>query len=178
MILVIAVAADIMVFSRISALPLIATAAGTAMILLGIEYSYRPASLAGLLAVVIAAASSVEIPTLLELGMILTALIALLIPVLLLIWLALSAEEGEEQQVSLMTKPGAISLGYALACLWAVPIALLIVSLLTPTLSMRITIITEAAIILIATIAGGILLTRRRPAITKPPVKEEQSAKG
>jgi len=177
MILVVAVAADIMIFSRITTLPLIAIAVGTAMVLLGIEYSYRVASFAGLLVVAATGGASVEITSLLELDTILTAMIGLLIPILVLVWLALSAEEGERQQVSVMKRPAAISLGYAFFCVWSVPIVILIMSLLIPTISMRITTITEAAIILIATIAGGVLLTRRKPAIARPSATEKRSTK-
>jgi len=176
MILVVAVAADIMVFSRITTLPLIAIAAGTAMVLLGIEYSYRQASFAGFLVVAVTGGASIEITSLLELSIILTAMIGLLIPILILAWLALSSEEGERQQIFVMKRPAAISLGYAFVCLWSVPIVIFIMSLLIPTISMRITTITEAAIILIANIAGGVFLTRRKPAIARQSPRKEHSA--
>lgn len=177
MILVVAAAADIMVFSRITTLPLIAIVVGTAMALLGIEYSYRPASFAGLLVMAMTGAASIEITSFLELDAVLTAMIGLLIPVLVLAWLALSAEEGERQQVSVMKKPAAISLGYVFTCLWSVPIVIFIMSLLIPTTSMRITMIAEVAIITIVTIAGGLFLARRRPAISRPSAIEKASTK-
>ena len=152
-----------MVFSRITLLPLIAMAIGSATIILGIVSLYRIASVLGLLVVITTAAASIEIPSLLELGAILTAIIALLLPIMTIIWLALSVEEGENQQVSFRKRPGAIALAYALLCIWSAPLAVLVLSFFAPSVSMRVDILAEISILLVATIAGGVLMLRRQP---------------
>lgn len=162
-VLLLLVTVDLMIFSRITLLPLIAMAIGAATILLGIVSSYRIASVIGLLVVVTTAAASIEIPSLLELGAILTAIIALILPVLVLIWLALSVEEGERQQASVRKVPAGVALAYALVCVWSAPLAVLVLSLFAPTVSMRVDILAEISIMLVATIGGGVLLLRRKP---------------
>ena len=162
-VLLLLVTADLMVFSRITLLPLIAMAIGAATILLGIVSSYRIASMIGLLVVMTTAAASIEIPSLLEFGAIMTAIIALLLPVLTLIWLALSVEEGERQQASVRKVPAGVALAYALVCVWSAPLAVLVLSLFAPTVSMRVDILAEISIMLVAAIGGGVLLLRRKP---------------
>ena len=173
LVLVLVAAADMMLFSRITILPFISIAVGAIMILLGIEYSYRPASVVGLLVMSVTAAASIEISTMLELANVLTALVGIFLPVSTLTWLALSAEEGENQQVSIMKKPGIIALAYALVCVWSAPLTILVTALFVPTISMRMAVMTEIAIILIATIAGGVLLMRKKPAALRVASSEE-----
>lgn len=160
--LLLLVTADLMVFSRITLLPLIAMAIGAATIMLGIVSLYRIASVFGLLVVISTAAASIEIPSLLELGAILTAIIALLLPVMTIIWLALSVEEGENQQVSFRRRPGAIALIFALVCIWSTPLVILTLSFFAPTVSTRVDIFTEISILLVVTIAGAVLMLRRK----------------
>ena len=160
------ITADFMLFSRITLLPLIAMAIGAATVMLGIVASYRMASVLGLLVMVITAAASIEIESLLELGAILTALIALLLPTMMLIWLALSAEEGEQQQVSVRTKPSVIAVSFAFVCIWSAPLSVLVLSFFAPAVSMRVDVLAEMSIILVATIALGTMLLRKRPVVT------------
>jgi hypothetical protein len=163
--LLIAIAAvvDLAVFSQHSILVILAQAIGAALILLGMSYDYRPSSLTGLLIVATASAAAIELPSLLEVGQILTAIVSLAIPMFMLTWLALSAEEGESKDVLLLKRPAIIALTFALICLFSAPIVILVMSLLAPTTATRTTPITEIAIILIVTVAGAIALTRRVP---------------
>lgn len=170
--LLVLVTADLMVFSRITLLPLIAIAIGAATIILGIVSLYRIASVFGLLVVITSAAASIEIPSLLELGAILTAIIALLLPIITMIWLALSVEEGENQQVSFRRRPGAIALAFALVCIWSVPLFTLILSIFAPTVSARMDTLTEISILWVVTIAGAVFMLRRRPSLTITPRPE------
>lgn len=68
----------------------------------------------------------------------------------------------------IVRQPLLLSLGFAMLCVWTVPIASLLVSLFAPTLSVRLTLMTEAAVILLAAIAGGILLAYRTVGISSP----------
>ncbi len=164
---------DLVVFSQHSILVILAQAIGAALILLGIFYDYRPSSLTGLLIVATASAAAIELPSLLEVGQILTAIVSLAIPMFVLTWLVLSAEEGESTDVLLLKKPATTALVFALVCLFSAPIVVLVISLLAPTISTRITPTTEMAIILIATTVGTIVLTRRASAAARLPGTQE-----
>jgi hypothetical protein len=164
---------DLAVFSQHSILVILAQAIGAALIILGIFYDYRPSSLTGLLIVATASAAAIELPSLLAVGQILTAIVSLAIPMFVLTWLALSAEEGESTDVLLLKRPATTALVFALVCLFSAPIVVLIMSLLAPTISTRITPTTEMAIILIATTVGTIVLTRRASAAARLPGTQE-----
>jgi hypothetical protein len=164
---------DLAVFSQHSILVILAQAIGAALILLGMFYDYRPSSLTGLLIVSTASAAAIELPSLLEVSQILTAIVSLAIPTFVLTWLALSAEEGESTDVLLLKKPATTALIFALVCLFSAPIVVLIMSLLAPTVSTRATPTTEMAIILIATTVGTIVLTRRTSVAVKLPGTQE-----
>lgn len=164
---------DLAVFSQHSILVILAQAIGAALILLGMFYDYRPSSLTGLLIVATASAAAIELPSLLEVGQILTAIVSLAIPTFVLTWLALSAEEGESTDVLLLKRPATTALVFALVCLFSAPLVVLVMSLLAPTISTRITPTTEMAIILIATTVGTIVLTRRASAAARLPGTQE-----
>jgi hypothetical protein len=175
LILVIAASVDLVLFSQHGLLVIIAQAMGTVLIMLGLQSSYRPASLLGLLLVATASASAIELPSLLEVGQIITGLVSLAIPMLVLTWLALSAEEGESADVLLLKRPAIIAITFTLICLFSAPLVILVVSLFAPTTSMRITPMTEIAIILIVTVGGAVALTRRVPDIERIPETKEQA---
>jgi hypothetical protein len=175
LILVLVASIDLVVFSQHSILVILAQAIGTALILLGLLSSYRPSSIIGLLLTATASASAIDLPSLLEVGQIITAIASLAIPMFMLTWLALSAEEGESTDVLLLKRPALIALTFALICLFSAPIVTLVMSLLAPTASVRITPITEIAIILIVTVVGAIALTRRVPETTTVSEAKEQT---
>jgi len=163
LILALVASIDLAVFSQHSLLVILAQAIGAALILLGLLSSYRPSSIIGLLLMATASASAIDLPSLLEVSQIFTAIVSLAIPMFVLTWLALSAEEGESTEVLLLKRPAIIALTFALICLFSAPVVTLVMSLLAPTASVRVTPITEIAIILVATVVGSIALTRRVP---------------
>jgi hypothetical protein len=160
--------ADLMIFSRLTIFPLMAISVGIVVMFLGLEYSYRPASVIGMLVVALAASASISIPSLLTIGDLLTAFIGLLLPLLMLIWIALSAEEGENQQVAVIRRAAYVSVAYSLVCLWSAPLIVLVISLFTPTVAMSVSTLSEISIMMVATIAGGLVVLRRKPRITTP----------
>ena len=166
LILVVVASADLLVFSQHGILVILAQAIGTVLILLGLLSSYRPSSLVGLLLTATASASAIDLPSLLEVGQIFTAIVSLAIPMFVLTWLALSAEEGESTDVLLLKRPAMIALTFAIVCLFSAPVVILVMSLIAPTTSIRLTPMTEIAIMLIATVVGAIALTRRAPRTT------------
>jgi hypothetical protein len=175
LILVVVASIDLAVFSEHSFLVVLAQAMGTVLILLGLQSTYRASALVGLLLTATASASAIDLPSLLEVGQIITAIGSLAIPMFVLTWLALSAEEGESADVLLLKRPAIIAVTFALICLFSAPVVILVMSLLAPTTSMRITPMTEIAIILIVTVVGAIALTRRVPETTKVPGAREQT---
>ncbi len=168
--------ADLMLFSRLTIMPLVAIVIGVFTMFLGLEFSYRPASVVGMLVVAITVSASIAISSLITIGAILTAMLGLLLPLVMLIWIALSAEEGDTQSVAVVRRAAVLSVGYALVCIWSAPLTILVVSLFTPTIAMSASTLAEIAIILVATIAGAIIALRRKPAIVRP--AEPVQAKG
>jgi hypothetical protein len=175
LILVVVASVDLVIFSQHSLLIILAQAMGATLLLLGLLSSYKPSSLVGLLLTATASASSIDIPSLLEVGQIITAIASLAIPMFMLTWLALSEEEGESTDVFLLKRPATVALTFAIACLFSAPLVLMVVSLLAPTASTRITPMTEIAIILIATVVGAIVLTRRAPETSIVPEARDQT---
>ncbi len=157
-----------MVFSRLTILSLAAIAIGVFTMFLGLEFSYRPASVIGLLAVAVTASASITILSLDTIGAVLTAMIGLLLPLLVLIWIALSAEEGDKQEVAVVRKSAALSVLFAIICLWSAPLAILAISFFAPTVAMSASTLTEISIVIVVTIGGALLVLRRKPAIVRP----------
>jgi TRAP-type C4-dicarboxylate transport system permease small subunit len=172
---VLAAVSAIIVFSEITVLELVAVGVGAALILLGMTYSYRQPSAIGLLVVSAAAAASIDVTTLLEADILLMAIIGLLIPVSLLAWISLTVEEKEAIDELPAKRPLTIASIYGLFCLLSVPLVVLIVSVIGPGISMRIASMTEAAIMLITAIAGGILITMRSPVQIASAVASEET---
>ncbi len=160
--------AVLMLFSRLTLMPLVAIVIGVFTMFLGLEFSYRPASVIGMLVVAVTASASITISSVLTIDAILTEIIGLLLPLLMLIWIALSAEEGDTQNVAVVKKAAVLSVVFALICIWSAPVTIFIVSLFVPTIAMSTSTLTEIAIILVATIAGSLVAMRRKPEITRP----------
>lgn len=163
MILLIVAALTILLFSNLVAITIILIITGTILVMLGIAIVYRPTSAIGLLLVAIGAAMSVQLESLTEMRMFIVAVIGLFVPIFIISWVALSPKiEGTSQPV-LIRKPVLITVLYASICLVSVPAVVFLVSLFLPTMSMRISIMTEMAIILLVAIGGAVILTFRNP---------------
>jgi len=176
MTLVLAAVADILVFSTASPLTIFLAGIGAAMIAIGINYSFKPSSFIGLSMLAVTAALGMEIPSLTDISTLVVAIVGLLLPVFFLAMLALASEEPEHR-MPIMRRPLLLSLGFAMLCVWAVPIVSILVSLFAPTLSVRLTPMTEAAVVLLAAIAGGVLLTYRTARTSSPQVAMSVSEK-
>jgi len=161
MILLIVAALAILLFSNLVAITIILITTGTILVMLGITIFYRPPSAIGLLLVATGAAMSVQLESLTEIRMFIVAVIGLFIPIFVISWVALSPKiEGISQQF-LIRKPVLITVLYASICLVSVPAVVFLVSLFLPTISMRLSIMTEIAIILLVAIGGAVILTFR-----------------
>lgn len=171
LLLAIAVVA-VLVFSRLTGFTILTAALGSVMIALGIAYNNRQASALGLLVVSVVAAASITITTLTDVSTVLTALLALLLPLFLLAYIALSAEEGEAPP-PLARRPVLVSVGYMTGCILSAPIVVLLLSVLTSGVALRIVTMTEMGIILVTATALGIALSYREPRRSVALVSEE-----
>lgn len=172
--LAVAAMVDLATFSGISILKLIAFGAGTGLILLGQIYSYRQPAAAGLLIVSATAAASVELSTLLEARFMLIGVIGLLIPVAVLAWVSLTLQDEEPVEEASARRPMVLASAYGALCILSVPAALLIVSLVSPGVSLRTTTMTEGAIILITAIAVIVSINMSGSARTAGPKPPEE----
>lgn len=152
------------VFTKATPLTLIALFLGGAMVALGSLYSYRPGAVIGVVIVAMGVASSILLDSVLEISALLTAFLGLLLPLFLLALHALSSEQRSGQVLSIRGRPAATALLFCAVCVMSAPIAVGLMSLVLPTMTVRFSGTAETAIILLAVTAGTILLTRRTSA--------------
>ncbi|HJX04541.1 MAG TPA: hypothetical protein VJ489_01850 [Thermoplasmata archaeon] len=167
---------DLAVFSDLVILTLISLVIGSAVIVLGLQYSFRSASIVGLLIVGTAAAASMSITTILEAGLLLGAISGLLIPMMLLTWICFSADEDQDQGSTISRREIAIALVFAGVVVTSAPLVSLMISFVLPTMTMRFTAATEIAIMMLALISGGMLLTREKGAAKSPGAEAKEGA--
>lgn len=168
---------DLLIFANAGPMTLLAVGIGTVVLLMGMAYYHRSAAVLGTLIVTIGAGSAIEIPTLLELASTMTAILGLLIPASVLTWLALSTEEGERLDVELASRSTWINAAFMFGCIWSVPVVVVMVSLVAPGVSMRMTAVSEVAIILVTAAILGTLITLRidrEPKRALPPEESEE----
>ncbi len=155
--------ADISVFSEATMITLLALVLGGIMILLGIFYAYRPSALLGTLVIAIGGASSMELTSVLDVGSALTVFVGLLLPVLLLSLHALGVESEEMTKMAVATRPALLAITFGAACILSAPLASAAISIIMPTMAMRLSTTSEIAIMLLFTVVGTLYLTRRAP---------------
>jgi len=172
--IVLGAAADLVAFSGVSVLKLTGIGVGIALAMLGLAYAYRQPGAIGMLMVSATAAASIEITSLQEVRELLTAVIGLLIPVSMLAWVSLTAEEDRIER-HFRGRPLALTSVYGVLCVLSVPTTILVLSFFVTGVSMRITTMAEAAIVLLVAVAGGLLLTfeRSAPAAVVAAAEEE-----
>lgn len=159
LVLAIVAVVDMMLFSSGDSLSLLGFSVGMAVIVLGILYYYRPAAIAGLFIVSLVAAVTTDVPTLTEIGYLVMALLGLIAPIGALIWVCFTEEEENLLRVSF--RPALPAVTYALACLWSVPVAVVVLGLLAPAVSAGLTVMTEMGIVLLTATTLGIAFTFR-----------------
>lgn len=169
---------DMLLFANANPGTILTVAVGTLIMVMGMWYYYRQAAVAGMLLVSIGGASTIQIPTLLELSGLMTALLGLLVPVSVLAWLALSSEEVETANVLPGNRQMMLSALFGILCLWSVPLVTFMISLFVPGLSMRMTTVSEIAIVLLAAALVGTILTYRIGTEPRPRPETSESGKG
>ncbi len=162
--LVIIAIVDLALFSTITILTVLAYVIGALGIALGSRYSYRNASVLGLLITGTAAAASMNFTTVLDMGPLLAAISGLMIPMFVLAWAAL-APSGDMIPSTPHARRGiTLSVVFAGVVIASEPVATFFLSLLLPSLTTRFTTVSEVAIMLVVLTASGIFLTRARKA--------------
>jgi len=170
--LVIAMVAEMLIFTRATGLTLIAMTVGTATTLMGMMYFYRQAAAIGILIISGAAAAAIEITSLTEVSTLLTATFGMVIPVIVLMLDALSAELDESTKIVVRRGPVLRIVGFVAASMISVPLVAFLTSIVAPGVATRLPVLTEAAIILVVAIAALTALTWREPKAVKPETSE------
>jgi hypothetical protein len=152
------------VFTRATPLTLIALVLGGVLVVLGSLYSYKPGATTGVVIVAIGAASSIQLDSLLEVSTMLTAILGLLVPLFLLALHALGGEQGDVRAMSNRSRPAITALSFCLGCVLFTPLAIGLMGLILPTMTIRLSGTAETAIVLLVLAVGSILLTRRTSA--------------
>jgi hypothetical protein len=150
----------ILVFSSMNFYTLFFVALGGGIMLLAFFSYYRAAAVFGLLLVAISAGASSEISTLTEAAPLFTAVVGLIIPVIGLTLFALSSEfEGGHR--FRQRAPVVVAGSYVAACLASVPVTVIAVGLMAPSLTSRIPGFVEMAFVLLVASVGATILTIR-----------------
>ena len=135
--------------------------------------AYRLAATIGLLLAATGAAINAEFGSLSDLTVLMGAIMGLFVPVFTLCWVSLSSEEENDAFELKPERNASISTAiYASLCLASVPVTIFILSIFSPSISMRISLMAEIAIMLVAAIIGVMIMTVQRK---KPRTQEEES---
>lgn len=152
------------VFTEATPLTLLALFLGGAMVTLSSLYAYRPGAVIGVVIVATGVASSIHLESVLEVRAVLTAFLGLLLPLFLLALHALSSEQGGGRGIPAFGRPAITALLFGVGCVMSAPVAVGFMSLVLPTMAVRLGGTAETAIMLLVATAGGIALTRRTSA--------------
>ena len=153
----------ILSLGRMSAAGILAISVGTLLLAVGLWISYRPASVFGFMTLAIGSGLAIEFESVTEFSALMSASIGILVPVSIAGWVALSSEIEESIEIRIRNRATLLTIAYTAVCVFSVPIAALIIGLTVPNLSTHMTIITEAAIMLLAISTWVIVLTSRAP---------------
>lgn len=160
----------LLMFSSIGTSTLLGMVVAAALIVLGVVSYSRPTGVIGLLIASGSAAASLGQQSLTVVGNLLNMVIGLLAPVLILAWVALSAEE-QQGPILVRRKPAILTAIYAAACMLSVGLVALSLGVLSPSISVGMPALMEISIILLTATLGVILLTSGNP---RPAVLTEQ----
>jgi len=166
-------AATMLAFSKANFGTLIGVLAGDILVIAGLLNKYMPAAVSGMLVATASTGASTDIYTLTETSTLMTAILGLFLPVIVLAWLALSAEDEE---ISVGRRPSLVTSAYAVISLLSVPIAMAVGGVFAPAISARISTMTEIAIVLFVATIGAVILTSGTPPVPKMEGEEEAAA--
>jgi len=176
MVLTVVAVAVMMLFSEMNAATLFAVVAGAGLIILGLLSYYRPASVIGLMVAAGSVAVSTDPGSLTVLTSLLNSILGLLAPLYVLTWVSLCSGTEEACEARLRTRASGGTILFALACVLSVPVAALLMGLVSPRFSIAMSVLAEISIILIVVIAGLIILTSKKP--RSGPIIEPEPVRG
>lgn len=165
-------ASVMLIFAEVTLSILIPALVGVALIMMGLAMAYRPPAVVGALTVLATSALAIDISTLTDLQGLFIAVVALYIPLTLMTWAALSAEPGDAYTLRLRAKTSGRLVVIAVTCVLSVPVFALVLGVLIPGVSMRMSTMTEMSVLLVAASAMALLLARSSP--DAPVVDSEQ----
>jgi len=140
---------SLMVHSGGDTASIVGVSAGGALLLLGLWSMFRIASVAGFLIMTGVAALFMDLETMTDVQNIVFATVGLFVPSLAAAWTALTAEDEHGYVLNLKTRPVATSAIYAVVCMIAVPIAMVISDLVMPSISSDVPEMVEIAVLLL-----------------------------
>ena len=167
----------LMLFSKIETSTFLGMMVAAVLMILGLVSYSRPTSVLGMMIASGSAAVSIGEQSLTVVGNLLNAAIGLFVPIYLLAWIALSAEE-ESRTILIRRGPALLTAVYATACLLSVGVAAFALGVVAPAVSVGMSTLMELAIVLLAATVGITILTFRnpRPAGTDLTMEEGGSA--
>lgn len=170
----IAVAATVVVlmFGEMNPSALLAIIIGALLMVLGIYSLYRPAAVIGAMLAIIGAGVAVSVNSVTDVGSLLTAVLGLFVPVYVVMSCALWSEDEEGTELAPRRRPTVQAAGFAVVTLMSVPLVSLVLGVFFPAISIHMSIMSEAAIMLLATACGVIVMTGRVPRTAVPTVEE------
>jgi hypothetical protein len=164
----------LMLFSQIETSTLLGMIVAAALMVLGLVSYSRTTCVIGMMIASGSAAASLGQQSLTVVGNLLNTAIGLLVPIYLLAWIALSAED-EPRPIVIRRSPALLTAIYATACLLSVGVVALILGVIVPAVSIGMSALMEIAIVLLTTTVGITILTYRNPKPANTGLSEEES---
>ena len=167
----------ILTLGQMSAVGILAISVGTFLLLLGLWISYRPAAVFGFMTLAVGSGLAVDFDSVTDVSTLMSAAVGILIPVYITGWVALSSEIDGPVNVSIFNRPTLLTIGYTMACVFSVPVASLVIGVLTPAMATHVNVVTEAALMLLVIAILVVALTSRNPrAVLQEPAPEEEAS--
>jgi hypothetical protein len=165
----------LMLFSRIEQATLLGMLVAATLMVLGLVVYSRPTCVIGMMIASGSAAASLGQQSLTVVGNLLNTGIGLIVPIYLLAWIALSAEE-EPRPIVIRRGPALVTSVYAIVCLLSVGIVALTLGVVAPAVAISMSALMEIAIVLLTTIVGITILTFRDPRLADTGLTGEGSS--
>jgi hypothetical protein len=162
----------ILTLGAMSAPAILAISVGTLLVALGVTISFRAAAVFGFMTLAIGSGMAVEVESFTEVSSLTSAVLGILVPVYILAWVALSSEIEEPVEIDVKSRSTVITVVFTVLCTFSVPIVALLVGFIAPQISTHITLITEAAIMLLAIAISVVILTAKNPRTTASELPE------
>ncbi len=170
----VASASVMLIFTEVTLSTLIPILVGVSLIILSVGMSYRPPAVVGILTILAVSALATDIATLTDARNLFAATVSLYVPSLIMMWAALSAERDDDYELRMMTRPFGRFVIAAIVCLLSVPVFAVVLGILQPSMSMRLSTMAEMSLLLLVTSTTAFLLARSSPDSLNAEAEAEQ----